>query len=67
MENIADIQHTEEPFELDGRPYLFSYLVIGMIITEACLNTLTGQLAANGYQLAGQPSYRQDRDRDQGR
>ena len=23
MENIADIQHTEEPFEFDGRPYLF--------------------------------------------
>ena len=23
MKNIADIQHTEEPFEFDGRPYLF--------------------------------------------
>ena len=23
MENIADIQHREEPFELYGRPYLF--------------------------------------------
>ena len=23
MENIANIQHTEEPFELYGRPYLF--------------------------------------------
>ena len=35
------------------------WIVIGMIITEACLNTLTGrQLAANGYQLAGQASYR---------
>ena len=33
------------------------WIVIGM--TEACLNTLTGwQLAANGYQLAGQASYR---------
>ena len=23
MENIADIQHREEPFELYGRPYVF--------------------------------------------